>query len=175
MGGPNKLLLPYRGRPLVSWAAEAACASRAECVVIVTGRDGDEVESAVPAHAKLLRTHNAAPEQGLSSSLRCGLAETGGFDAVAVLLGDMPDIQAPLIDALLLAHRRGIYAVRPYCRDEPGHPVVLGPRAVADCLRLSGDRGAGALFDADAQSCVRIDLADAAIRFDLDEPDQFGA
>jgi CTP:molybdopterin cytidylyltransferase MocA len=159
----------------VSWAAEAACASRAERVVIVTGRDGDEVESAIPANAKILRAHNAEPERGLASSLRRGLAEIDGFGAVAVLLADMPGIRAPLIDALLLAHRPGIYAVRPYCHGEPGHPVVLGPHAVADCRTLSGDRGAGALLDANARSCIKIDISDAAIRFDLDKPDQFNA
>jgi len=173
MGGPNKLLLPHRGRPLVIWALEAACGSRAERVVVVTGRDGDEVAAALPRHPKIVRAHNETPEAGLAQSLRCGLARTGGFEAVAVLLGDMPYIRAPLVDALIAAVGPTTYASYPCYRGERGNPVALGRRAMEDCRSLTGDIGAGALLDAHAHECARLDVDDAGTRLDFDAPVAF--
>ena len=47
MGGPNKLLQDFQGRPLVRHAAEAALASGASPVVVVTGHQEAEVRGAL--------------------------------------------------------------------------------------------------------------------------------
>ncbi len=47
MGGPNKLLEKIAGRPLVRIVAEAALASRARPVIVVTGHQRERVEAAL--------------------------------------------------------------------------------------------------------------------------------
>lgn len=168
MNGPNKLLLPFRDRPMVRWAVEAACGSRAERVVLVTGRDGDAVAEAVGRHAKLERVHNEAPERGLAASLQMGLASLPEADAIAVLLGDMPLIDAALVDALFLHWRDGAYAVAPVCDGVMGNPVILGRAAAAACATLEGDSGARRLIEANRADVVLAAVETAAIFADID-------
>ena len=47
MGGPNKLLQDFRGKPLVRHAAEAALASGASQVISVTGHQEMQVRAAL--------------------------------------------------------------------------------------------------------------------------------
>lgn len=171
MDGPNKLLRGHGGKPLVRHAVEAACGSRAERVVLVTGRDGDAVAEAAGAHAKLARTHNANAAAGLASSLRLGLTAADA-DVVAVLLGDMPEIDAPLIDQLFGAWREDAYALAPMFEGELGNPVLLSRAACADCAALQGDRGARKLIEAHP-GLIRAPVETRAIFTDFDTPSDF--
>lgn len=170
MGGPNKLLLAHRGRPLIAWAFEAAKGSRAGRIVLVTGRDGDAVAELCAFDARCARVRNDDPDRGLSSSLQLGLATMGDVDAAAVLLGDMPEIDSALLDALFDAWRDGAYAVVPESGGKIGNPAILGRAAMADCAALTGDAGARRLLAAHADALVRVPVAARAIFFDIDEP-----
>ena len=72
MGGTNKLLATIGGKPLVRMAAEAALASRAVSVTVVTGHDAGAIEAALAGLAVAL-AHNPNYAAGLSTSLRAGL------------------------------------------------------------------------------------------------------
>ena len=73
MGGPNKLLATIEKKPLVRIAAEAARASRAASVTVVTGSRAGEVEAAL-AGLDVKLVHNPDYAQGLSTSLKAGIA-----------------------------------------------------------------------------------------------------
>ena len=47
MGGPNKLLARFDGKPLVRRMAEAALASKAAPVIVVTGHRASEIAAAL--------------------------------------------------------------------------------------------------------------------------------
>ncbi len=92
--GP-KLLAPFRGRPLVAWAIDAAGAAGLDAVVVVTG--------AVPLAAVLgdappgvAFVENPHWHEGQATSLRAGLdwCARGGFEAAVVGLGDQPLVPA---------------------------------------------------------------------------------
>src|SRR5262249_7736818 len=98
MGGPNKLLAEIGGRPLVRIAAEQALASRAGPVIVVTGHQRDKVEQVLGGLSVRL-VHNADYAQGLGTSLRTGIAAVpADADGAIVCLGDMPQVDAALID-----------------------------------------------------------------------------
>jgi molybdenum cofactor cytidylyltransferase len=168
MAGPNKLLMEFRGKPLVRWAVEAACASRAETLVLVTGRDGDEMAKAAGAHPKLRRAHNSEPAQGLASSLRLGLTACADAEAIAVLLGDMPLIDAALIDELFARWRASAFAIVPAHEGVIGNPVVLGQDAATACATLTGDAGARKLIEARLGDVVQVPVATRSIFADID-------
>lgn len=173
MGGENKLLRPYRGRPLIAWAVAAALGSRAQEVALVTGRDAEAVRAAAGWHAKLRFAHNPQAEEGLAGSLKIGLEAVRGADAVAVLLGDMPEIDADLVDRLFEAYAPRAYAAVPVAGDVMGNPVVLGREAIADCAALTGDRGARKTLEANAARLVRVAVAGDAVLRDVDVPEDF--
>src|SRR5271168_3545809 len=101
MGGPNKLLAEIGGRPLVRIVAEAALGSRARPVIVVTGHQRERVEAAL-AGLPLEFVHNANFADGLGTSLKAGIgALPAQSDGVVVCLGDMPQVDAPIIDRLV--------------------------------------------------------------------------
>ncbi len=175
MGQP-KQLLPLAGRPLLQHVLDAAAASRLDEIVLVLGHAADAVRAAIrlPAHARIVVNERHADGQG--TSLACGLAAIGP-DAVAaaVLLGDQPAITPALVDAVVEALLSGAdAAVRPVWRDgtgavHPGHPVVLARALWPEIARLSGDRGAWALFDAHPEWLRELPMAGDPPS-DIDDP-----
>src|SRR6266853_593515 len=103
MGGPNKLLAEISGRPLVRIAADEALGSRARPVIVVTGHQRERVEAALNGLDVTL-AHNPDFAEGLSTSVKVGIAAVpADVDGAIVCLGDMPQVNAPLIDLLLAA------------------------------------------------------------------------
>ena len=100
MGGPNKLVAEIGGKPLVRIAAEQALASRAKPVIVVTGHQRERVEAAL-AGLPVRLVHNPDFADGLGTSLRAGIAAVpADADGAIVCLGDMPQVDARLIDRL---------------------------------------------------------------------------
>jgi len=152
MGRP-KQLLPLRGRPVLQHALDAATASRLGEIVLVLGHEAEAIRNAVALPARAHVVVNPAWAEGQGGSLACGLAAIArDAPAAAVLLGDQPDVDATIIDAVLAAFRIDEdTALRPVWRDaagatHPGHPVVLARRTWAELATLDGDRGARELF-----------------------------
>src|SRR5581483_11269597 len=107
MGGPNKLLAEIGGRPLVRIVAEAALASSAKPVIVVTGHQREKVEAAL-AGLDVRRVYNPDFAGGLSTSVKAGLAAVpADADGAIVCLGDMPQVSAALIDRLIAAFDPG--------------------------------------------------------------------
>src|SRR6516165_2096244 len=101
MGGPNKLLAEISGRPLVRIAAEQALASQARPVIVVTGHQRERVAAALSGLDVVL-VHNPDYAAGLGTSLKTGIAALPAeVDGTVVCLGDMPQVDAKLIDRLL--------------------------------------------------------------------------
>lgn len=172
MGGVNKLLCALEGVPLVSRAVEAVCASRCSQVMVVTGFEAELVEAAL-AGRPVSFTHNPAFGQGMSSSLRCGLrAMPRDLDAVLVILGDMPQIAADEIDALIDAYDPDAPAiVVPERGGRRGNPVLWPRRYFDEMCAISGDVGARGLLERHADQVTSVSIQSDAIFADVDTPD----
>src|SRR5260370_11253842 len=108
MGGPNKMLADANGQPLVVHAVKAALASQAVEVVVVLGHMADGVRAAiekgVPSQSRLRFVKNPDFAEGLRTSVRTGIcAPRTHVNAAIVQLGDMPGINAGLLDRLTAA------------------------------------------------------------------------
>lgn len=174
MGGENKLLKSWRGKPLIAWAAHLALATAGRAHILVTGPDSGAIEAAIPAGAWTI-ARNPAPELGLSGSLRFGLAAVAAGDAALILLGDMPEIEGGVIKALAAAWRDDAFAIVPAYRGAWGNPVVLSAAAIAACATLSGDRGARAVLEARRSEVLVVDVDHPGVLRDFDTPEDFSA
>lgn len=172
MGGPNKLLTPYRGKPLATWALACAGAAPADRHVLVLGRDRTKIVALAPPG--FVMVDNPSPDDGLASSLRLGLAALGEVDAAAILLADMPEIAPALVEALFAA-LGSRYASVPRHGGQWGNPVALSAAAIAAAQKLDGDRGARALLAAHEDQLQFLDWPDTTIFRDLDTPCDFKA
>jgi molybdenum cofactor cytidylyltransferase len=173
MGGPNKLLAEIGGRPLVRIAAEEALASSAKPVIVVTGHQRDKVEAAL-AGLDVLRVHNPNFAEGLSTSVKTGLAAVpANADGTIVCLGDMPQVSATLIDRLIAAFEpeRGALVVIPTVAGKRGNPVLWSRRFFPDLLAVEGDVGARHLIGGYAEAVAEVAVEDAAALTDVDTPE----
>jgi molybdenum cofactor cytidylyltransferase len=172
MGGPNKLLTPVSGVAMVRRVAEAALASAASPVIVVTGHQAGEVEAAL-AGLDLTIVHNPDHAAGLAGSLKAGLlALSPETDAFVVCLGDMPLIKPAHIDKLIAGFDPND---RPICvpvhAGRRGNPVLWSRRFIPDMLALEGDEGARRLLDTHAAAIAEVEVGSNAIFADFDTPE----
>ncbi len=167
-GEPTKLVAVLRGEPIVRHVARAALEAGLGPVVVVTGHARADVELAVAGLA-VERVHNPGFAEGLSTSLRRGLAALPtDVSGAVILLGDMPGVGAPTLRALIEAGR-GADAAVPVWRGERGNPVLLGRSLFAPAAGLTGDEGARRLLRDDRLRVVEVPVDDPAVRLDVDE------
>jgi molybdenum cofactor cytidylyltransferase len=176
MGGPNKLLADIGGRPMVRIVTEQVVGSRARPVIVVTGHQRDRVEAALSGLAVTF-VHNPDFADGLSTSLKAGIAALpGDVDGAIVCLGDMPQIDAKLIDRLIGAFdpERGALVVVPTIAGKRGNPVVWSRRFFPDLASIEGDVGARHLIAGYQEAVVEVPTGNAAL-IDVDTPDALDA
>jgi molybdenum cofactor cytidylyltransferase len=177
MGAINKLIAEIGGKPLVRIAAEQALASHAAPVIVVTGHEREKVEAAL-AGLPVRFAHNAGYAEGLGSSLRAGIAAVPKeADGVIVCLGDMPQVDAQLIDKLLAAFdpEKGALVVVPSIGGRRGNPVVWARRFFADLMTVQGDIGARHLISSYPEAVVEVPVAGDAALTDVDTPESLSA
>jgi molybdenum cofactor cytidylyltransferase len=173
MGGPNKLLADIARRPLVRIAAEEALASRAKPVIVVTGHQREQVETAL-AGLPVQFVHNPEYADGLGTSVRAGIAAVpADADGAIVCLGDMPQVDAGLIDRLIAAFDpdQGALVVMPTFEGRRGNPVLWSRRFFPDLTAIEGDVGARHLIGRYSEAVVEVPLAGKAALVDVDTPE----
>ncbi len=169
MGTP-KQLLAYRGGTLLSHSLAAAESSRLDPVIVVLGAAAVEIEASLrPTRAVVVR--NLDYHEGNLSSLRVGVEAAGDVDAVVVLLGDMPDVGAALIDVVVAAWLDDPHpiAVTEY-RDGSGHPLVLGAGTLARLGELRPPNALWRLLESAPPGDVLRVPADRDRPIDVDTP-----
>ncbi len=152
----SKLLVPFRGRPLVSWAVRAALDAGLDETVVVMG--AVDVAGAVPPGVTLL--HNEAWVAGLASSLRVGVdwCERRSHASVVVGLGDQPLVPseawravagstgAPIVVATYAGRRRNpvkldssVWSLLPVTGDEGARVLMASRPALVSEVACPGD------------------------------------
>jgi CTP:molybdopterin cytidylyltransferase MocA len=140
-GPHHKLRAEFRGRPLVSWAIDAARgASGLAEVVVITG--AVDLSDVVPDDVAVIA--NPAWLSGQASSLQVAVAaaRAGGHDALVVGLGDSPLVPSSAWDTIARADGDIVTAT---FHGERRPPTRLSA-AVWPLLPTEGDEGARVLF-----------------------------
>jgi molybdenum cofactor cytidylyltransferase len=173
MRGPNKLLAEIARRPLVRIVAEEALASRADPVIVVAGHQRAEVEKAL-AGLRVRIVHNPDFAEGLGTSLRAGIAAVpADSDAAIVCLGDMPRVDAALMNRLIAAFDpdRGALVVVPTFEGKRGNPVLWSRRFFPDLMAIEGDVGARHLIGRYSEAVAEVPVEGKAALVDVDTPE----
>ena len=172
MGGPNKLLAELDGRKLVRIATEQALASKASDVVVVTGHQAELVEQALEG-LKVRFVRNPDFAGGLASSVKAGIAAVPeNADGAVICLGDMPLIDAHLIDRLIetFAPDRGNLIAVPVADGRRGNPVLWSRRFFKELMTLDGDIGARRLIAKHAEAVAEVPVEGDGAFLDIDTP-----
>jgi CTP:molybdopterin cytidylyltransferase MocA len=172
MRGPNKLLLPWRGMSIIRRVVSEAVASHCERVVVVLGFEADRVRhelDGLPVEFVV----NDEFEQGMGTSVRAGAMAVEDSSAVVVCLGDMPQVDASVINALVDAYGQsaGVKACQPVYEGQRGNPVLWGADTLDDLRRLEGDEGARKLLRQLGDTLVLVPVTQQGVLLDTDTPD----
>jgi molybdenum cofactor cytidylyltransferase len=177
MGPQNKLLERVDDIPMVAHAVEAACKSGAEPVVVVTGHERERVVETL-AGFDVQFVHNPDYSSGLSGSLSRGLAAlTPDVEGAIVCLGDMPRVNVSHLDRLIAAFDpvEGRSICVPTSQGKRGNPVLFGERFFAEMKDVRGDVGARHLIGEYADEVCEVEMGDAAVLLDVDNPNALAA
>jgi molybdenum cofactor cytidylyltransferase len=189
----QKLLLPFRNRPLLAHVVRSALASRLSFVIVVLGPGSDRLREALPQDTRLGYARNERPELGRSGSIQAGLeaarAANPAVPGVLFLLGDQPLMPAALIDAVIAAaeeaEARGPAGAplavaatqgggaRATALEAKGNPVLFRKTLFDQLMTLTGDRGALELIEARWHEAARVPIEDPMTQIRIETPDDY--
>ena len=172
MGGPNKLLARFAGKPLVRHVADMLAGSKVRTTFAVVGHQAARVGDALQGSGARL-VNNPDHTVGLSSSLKAGVREvTSDTAGLLVMLGDMPGIASSDVDRMVqvFTDARGLAVVRATHAGKRGNPVIL-PRALLPAVSmLEGDTGARHLVEGTELPVIDVEIGEGA-SMDVDTPE----
>jgi molybdenum cofactor cytidylyltransferase len=166
-GDAPKSLSLLRGRPLVAYALDAACASDCSPVLLVVS--DERVAAAAGDDIEIVR--NDAPERGIASSLRCALRRLeadGPVPAAVVGLADQPLVGAEAYRRVARAYDDGARLAYATYDGARGNPVLIARAYWPEAMELTGDEGARVLFRRHPGVAVPCD--DTGADADVDTP-----
>ena len=145
--GGNKLLAIVGGEPVITRVLRAL--DGIERVVVV----GAHVEELMQYLRSEVVIYNPNYREGMSTSIKLGLRFFQDYDAVLIVLGDMPLITRETINEIINAYHEGCTAVIPTHRGLRGNPVLIHRSLFNELMRLRGDVGARELLKGRADVC----------------------
>ncbi len=158
--GRPKLLIRYRGVPLLRRAIDAAAGGGCRDVLAVLGADRDRYRpllTGTPAR----EVFNPDHPEGMSSSIRAGIrALAPGASAAIIMLADQPRIDAAIIRRLIAAYRRSGRRIVS-CRYGPvlGVPALFDQALFVELLLLEGDQGARQVMETHPADVAAVEIA----------------
>ena len=173
MGGP-KLVLPYRGKAILIHSLEAALAASQQ-VIVVLGYHHQQLRPLLSPYTALGESRlsvitNPSPELGQFSSTLVGVAAILEGETFSIAMADAPLLTEKHYQPLapLLA---GFEAVRPYCDNVPGHPVLCAASLRSVILNQQPSYSMRELLA--SRAVRRLDTDDPAWTTDIDTPEAY--
>jgi len=136
-GADNKLEADLDGRPVALHVVDALAGIAFKNRIAVVG-DG-RLDYAARGY-RIVR--NPAPERGLSSSIRLGVAQVGDAAAVLIVLADMPRVTERHVRRLLDTANGSDAVIVSSDGTQPSPPALFGRAHFDHLLSLEGDAGA---------------------------------
>ncbi|MGF1471304.1 MAG: NTP transferase domain-containing protein [Rubrobacteraceae bacterium] len=167
--GGGKLLAPFAGRTLIGVALAGLREAPVDEIIVVAGEQAEELRGVGESYGVRV-VENPDWEEGMSTSVRAGLAATQpGTRAAVVLLADQPLVGPEAVARLVAAFENGSDVAVATYDGAPRNPVVLS-REVWPLLEeeLSGDEGARGFIRGHPELVTRVPCDGVADPADVD-------
>jgi molybdenum cofactor cytidylyltransferase len=195
MGSP-KALLEFQGETFLD-RLTATFSQFCDPVVVVLGCRADEIRAGLKHPERAIFAENVDYHLGQLSSMQCGLRTLSqdGIEGVLFTLVDHPNVQPSTVEVLLAdVARAGVETsldtagtsaratsshtnccekcrlAIPRYQGRRGHPIYFNSALIPEFLALPPDSQAKAVVTRYADSIRFIDVADAGILDDVDDP-----
>jgi len=134
--GGNKLIVKIGEKILIQYVLEALEGLER---IIIAGKYVHDLISYLPSE---IIVYNPFWSKGLSTSLKLGMRFFIDYDAIIVVLGDMPLITKETIKRIINAYNSNCKAVIPVHNRVFGNPVLIGKELYKEVEKIDGDIGA---------------------------------
>lgn len=168
MEGQVKLLLPFRGKPLIATALEAAL-DASERVIVVTGAYVEQIEETLAEYLleRVTVVRNLNFQQGQLSSTQVGAEALSPGANFFISMADLPLIESRHYRELTFLLQEWD-VVRPHYQGRPGHPVLFNSQMRNKILALPP--GSTMRTFVASQKVLNYQSSDSAWVIDIDTP-----
>jgi len=109
-------------------------------------------------------------QQGMGSSIACGVMARPAAKGWVIALGDMPRIKVQTITQVTEKINTGELIAAPRTNQQQGHPVGFSSAFRDDLLALNGPKGGRRILADNINKISWVEVTDSGIHYDIDEP-----
>lgn len=171
--GEPKQALAYQGETLLQRAMQAALTSACQPVVVVLGANSPKLLpqlEGLPVKVAL----NPAWEEGMASSIRCGLSKLLELmpeaSGVVFMVCDQPYVEASLLNSLIqVKQERSKKIVASAYQETVGTPALFDKTYFPELLALQGQEGAKKVLFRHKEDVASVGFPAGAVDIDTKE------
>ena len=175
--GRNKLLLTFRGKPLIVRAVDTLLESEVGKIIVVLGHQAETVRDQLK-EKRVTLVENPDYREGMSTSIRAGLrAVPSGAEAIMIYLADQPLLEPKevnqLIGAFAEARKQHKSIVVPFFRRQRGNPVILDLSYKEAILEVVGDVGCRRVIKRNPDKVLVVEMETDHVVRDVDKEEDY--
>ena len=174
MGRP-KMVLPWGKRTVIENVVHVLHQAGIKKIVVVTGGARAEIEQALKSQPVECVFNPEYERDEMVLSLQTGLKSLPkNIDAVLVVLGDQPQIEAQVVDAIISRYdhsKDGL--IVPSFHMRRGHPWMVRRKLWPDILRMAPPKNLRDFMHSHVDEIRYVNVQTASVLADLDTPDDY--
>jgi len=166
--GQSKQLLPWKHQTLLTHAINTAVESRAGHVYVVLGSNEEEHRKAI-AKLPVTIVSNPSWTKGMGSSLKAGLKQAEGSEAVLIMVCDQPFVTSQHLNNIIEHYNKTKEQVIASKYDDTiGVPALFGKEMLYELMDLADEEGARKVILKNNPAVIILQSGE-----DLDTPDDY--
>jgi molybdenum cofactor cytidylyltransferase len=175
--GRNKLLLSFKGKPLIAHAVDTLLASAVDEITVVLGHEADQVRAAI-GQKRVRFVENRDYHEGLGSSVRAGFAAIPiHTSAIMIYLADQPLLEPGDVNFLICAFgeagKINKSIVVPLFRGQRGNPVIVNSSYKASILAIAGETGCRRVIKQNPDQVLTVEMKTDHVVRDIDTMEDY--
>jgi molybdenum cofactor cytidylyltransferase len=172
LGQPKQNLI-FQGKTLLQMAIDNALASVCETVVVVLGGNVSAIQPTIAGQPVSVIV-NPDWQEGMASSIRCGLVElqriSQSFSSALLMLCDQPFADSKVLNQLVQKKiDSGMLIIASSYNGIAGTPALFDISIFPELLQLTGQEGAKKLLTNHADKVLAVPFASGGIDIDTME------
>ena len=167
--GSNKLLHPIDNIPMLFLTAQTLASALPGSTVVIN----PELKN-ITEQLEQLGLHvviNEKAEQGMGSSIACGVSANKDALGWLITLADMPYVKIETLSLLANKLKEGAGIIAPVFDQQRGHPVGFNSTYKNELMELNKDVGARYIIEKHQQQLEFLVTNDKGVIRDVDYPD----
>jgi len=165
--GSNKLLHPLgNGKTIIEQSADNLFKACPDSIAVISKQSLKLTE--LLSNTDLTIIENTQAENGIGSSIACGVHAATDADGWLIALADMPFIDNRIMQKIMQGMGKTKCIIAPSHNQQRGHPVLFSKHFYEQLSQLNSDIGARDIIKNNLDKLKLIEIDDTAIFRDID-------